>query len=462
LGVDRHTLSGDRRHAPGTIDLPRLSRHSERVSRHTDGCSRLVARLDRLVSRVGHLVSRVDGLTLATPPNPAVSPQLFIASPVFRGITQPRNLFRATFRWRRGPRRDKNLARRLLHPVAVSQPVSSTHVRAVGAQRRDAPARSRASAWLLALARDLAPHDWLILVYFCLLFVGIAFGAGPNRDEATRIVAADVAGLLVGLALTRGDILTRGGFASALLYRVTLLTTVLLSYFQLRVILPAAAPRSVDSALYAIDLNVFHYEPSLAWDRFVNPHTTEWFAFFYFGYFFLLAIHVFPFMLAVKNMAMLARFATAIFTVFCCGHLLYILVPGFGPYRYLAGSYQHELVGGVFWKMVEATVSGAGAQKDIFPSLHTAVPTMFAILAFRHRKEFRPFRLTWPIVAFCAFQIVIATMFLRWHYLIDICAGLGLATLAALAADKVVRWDDERRVRLGLPPAWEPIPWRRG
>jgi hypothetical protein len=319
----------------------------------------------------------------------------------------------------------------------------------------------RAGAWVRALALDLVPHDWLIVLYFLLLLTSVLLGTGPNRNEAIQAVVTDTACLLVGLGLTRGDILPRGGFASSLLYRLTLFLTVFASYFQLRVILPAAAPGAVDATLYAIDRGVFGLEPSVAWDQFVSPRTTEWFAFFYFGYFFLLASHVFPFMLAARNMAMLARFATAIFTVFCCGHLLYIVVPGFGPYRYLAGLYKHELTGGVFWRMVEATVSGAGAQKDIFPSLHTAVPTMFAALAFRHRREFLPFRLSWPVVGFCAAQIVGATLFLRWHYLIDICAGLVLAAFAVVFADRAVTWEDARRKKLGLPPAWFPLSARR-
>jgi hypothetical protein len=316
-------------------------------------------------------------------------------------------------------------------------------------------------SWLSAFVRDLAPHDWLIFVYFVLLFVGVLFGAGPDRMLAGRIVVEHILALVAGLALTRGGVLRRGGFANALLYRLTLFTTVLVSYFELRVILPASAPRAVDATLYAIDLDVFHYEPALAWDRFVSPPVTEWFSFFYFGYFFLLAVHVLPFMFLGKNLRILARFATAIFFTFCCGHLLYILVPGFGPYRFLAGSFTHELRGGVFWGLVQATVDGAGAQKDIFPSLHTAVPTMFTLLAFRYRKEFLPFRISWPIVGFCASQIVIATMYLRWHYLVDICAGLALAVLAVFVADRAVQWDDARRVRLHLHPAWTRLTLRR-
>ena len=308
--------------------------------------------------------------------------------------------------------------------------------------------------WLAAFLVDFSPVDWLLVAYFVLLFVGVLFGAGPDRMLAGRIVVEHLVVLAIGLALTRGAILRRGGFASALLYRLTLFSTVLSSYFQLRVILPAAAPRVEDAALYAIDRNVFHYEPALAWDRFVTPATTEWFAFFYFGYFFLLAVHVLPFMFFGRNLRILARFATAIFFVFCAGHLLYIVVPGYGPYRFLAGSFTHALEGGRYWGLVKATVADAGAQKDIFPSLHTAVPMMFTILAFRYRREFRPFRWSWPVMAFCTSQIVLATMYLRWHYLIDICAGTALAALAVAVADRAVRWDDARRERLGLVPAW--------
>jgi hypothetical protein len=315
-------------------------------------------------------------------------------------------------------------------------------------------------SWLASFTRELAPHDWLILTYFVLLFVAVLFGAGPDRMLAGRIVIEHTIALLVGLALTRGGILRHDGFASALVYRLTLFTTVLSSYFELRVILPAAAPRVVDGALYAIDMRLFHYEPALAWDHLVTPHLTEWFSFFYFGYFFLLALHVLPFMFFGRNMAMLARFATAIFFTFCCGHLLYIVVPGFGPHEYFAGTFSHELHGGFFWGLVKATVADAGAQKDIFPSLHTAVPTMFTLLAFRYRKEFRPFRYSWPIVGFCTSQIIIATMYLRWHYLIDICAGLTLAILAVVVADRSVPWEDARRARLGLGPTWTPLKLR--
>ena len=49
---------------------------------------------------------------------------------------------------------------------------------------------------------------------------------------------------------------------------------------------------TLDNGLYQLDLALFGFEPAIAMDAIVTPFTTEWFAFFYFGYFFLLAMFV--------------------------------------------------------------------------------------------------------------------------------------------------------------------------
>jgi hypothetical protein len=317
--------------------------------------------------------------------------------------------------------------------------------------------RSRLATFFL----EFSPVDWIITFFFSVLTLAVLMGRGPHRDGSLELVALDWTVFAAGLSLSRGGILAKGGFASTLLYRLTIFGTIVSSYFELRVILPTVSTRAVDGSLFAFDMRMFHVEPSLAWDKFVTPQTTEWFAFFYFGYFFLLAIHSIPFALFVKSTDLIARFALGITIVFCVGHMTYMLVPGYGPYSYLTNEFHHELTGGFFWGLVQEAVAAGGAQKDIFPSLHTAVPTFFALFSFRYRRELPILRFTWPIVAFCATQIICATMFLRWHYLIDILAGLSLATAADALSARLVPWDERRRAARGLSPAWSPLllPW---
>ena len=314
---------------------------------------------------------------------------------------------------------------------------------------------------LARLGKTLAAQDVFVAGYLIVLAGAVLMAHGAGRETSIRLVMADIVGFVIGLFLTRGGILRQGSSVNALVYRLTVFLPVFLSYFQLRWILPVVSPHSLDANLLALDLRAFGVEPALAWDRFVTPLTTEWFAFFYFGYFVLLPLHVLPMMFLARDTARIAHFSLGIIMVVVFGHILYMLVPGWGPYHFLAAQFHHPLQGGTFWHLVQATVQGGGAQKDIFPSLHTALPTYFAIFSFMHRRSL-PFRYTWPLLAFACSQIILATMFLRWHYLIDIFAGLALAALAALLSHRIVTWEAVHRARRGATPIYTRLYGRAG
>jgi hypothetical protein len=310
--------------------------------------------------------------------------------------------------------------------------------------------------------RNWASQDWLTVAYLVAILAALCLGNGPNRAACIVRVTADLGVLLFVLMLVRGSVLRLSSPLTSLLYRTAIIGAILSSFFQLREILPAVAPWSVDARIYALDMRVFGVEPSVYLDRYITPATTEWFAFFYFLYFLILSVHILPMVYWNRSTRLLGRFATGTVLMFTSAHLLYMLVPGYGPYWYLRDSFQHQLAGGPFWRLVRETVDAGGAQKDIFPSLHTAGPTFLAIFSYRHRRLF-PFKYTWPVVTFLATQIIIATMFLRWHYLIDIVAGLTLATIASLLGQRIADWERAKRERLGLQPVWSPIAFpRRG
>jgi PAP2 superfamily len=325
---------------------------------------------------------------------------------------------------------------------------AASHAQSLSADSSGAPAVS----WV----RNWASQDWIAVTYLSLLLVALCIGKGPNRGACIERVAADLGAFLFVLALVRGNVIRWGSTASSLVYRVSIIVVLLASFFQLREILPAVSPWSVDASIYAFDTHVFGFEASVVLDQFVNPTTTEWFAFFYFLYFLILSVHVLPMVFWNRDPHLLNRFATGILLLFMSAHILYMVVPGYGPYWYLKDTFHHELTGGTFWRLVRETVDAGGAQKDIFPSLHTAAPTFFAIFSFRHRSRF-PFKYSWPVMAFVATQIIVATMFLRWHYLVDIVAGLTLAFTTQAVGQYVADWESAKRARLGLQPVWMPL-----
>lgn len=323
-----------------------------------------------------------------------------------------------------------------------------------GAASRRAPHDLVAS--FVGWVKNWASQDWIAVTYLLGLIFALCVGRGPGRGECIRHVAADLGVFLVVLAMVRGHFIKWGTTASSLVYRVAIICTLLASFFQLREILPAVSPWSDDAAIYAFDLRVFGFEASVALDRFVTPTTTEWFAFFYFLYFLILSVHVLPMVFYNRDPHLLNRFATGVLLMFMGAHLLYMVVPGYGPYWYLKDTFHHELTGGTFWRWVRETVDAGGAQKDIFPSLHTAAPTFFTVFSFRHRHRF-PFKYTWPVMAFVTTQVIVATMFLRWHYLVDIVAGLTLATSVQFLGQFVADWERDKRARLGQQPVWMPL-----
>jgi hypothetical protein len=279
------------------------------------------------------------------------------------------------------------------------------------------------------LVRDLAPQDWLVVSYQTILVL-IAMRVPPSHAQQISVerMGALWLFLVATLLVVRGGVL-RHGFWAPLLYRFAIYGTVQLSYFFLATLLPLVNVTTLDVGLYKLDLALFGFEPALAMDRFVTPATTEWFAFYYFGYFFLLAIHVIPILLFTKNVRVVSEFALGMITVFCVGHLVYMLVPGYGPHKALASEFANSLPHGMWRDMVMATVASGGAQLDIFPSLHTAAPTFITLFSYRNRDKV-PFRYSWPLTGFFALNIMIATMFLRWHYVIDVVAGLTLALVS--------------------------------
>src|ERR1019366_5642650 len=218
------------------------------------------------------------------------------------------------------------IAASMAHPGA---PLSTT-----------AAADERVPTSRTAFVNSFASQDWLLIGYLSTILVALFFGKGSNRGACIVHVSGDLGAFVFVLALVRLQLLRWGGAASSLIYRFAIMATLLGTFFQLREILPAVSPWAMDARIYAFDLHVFGFEPSVWLDRFVNESTTEWFAFFYFLYFLILTVHVLPMLYWLRDERVLARFGVGFLMIFLTAHLLYMVVPGWGPYWYLRDSFQ--------------------------------------------------------------------------------------------------------------------------
>jgi hypothetical protein len=251
------------------------------------------------------------------------------------------------------------------------------------------------------------------------------------------------------VALVRSELLPRGRCAAAA-YRVGIFAPMVLSYFSLRTVLPALQPALLDAQLLAIDRALLGETPAAWLAPLASRPVVEWMSFFYFSYFILLGLAFLPALASRARTRQMHELFVGATVVSSLGYVCYTLVPGQGPWASLP--HLPRLEGGQWWHIVQRSVAAGGAQLDIFPSLHTAFPVFFAIHAAAHRRSAR-WKHAWIVWAFCAANIVASTMLLRWHYAIDVIAGLLLALLARRVARRVA--DGEwLRDGAGAQPVW--------
>ncbi len=290
---------------------------------------------------------------------------------------------------------------------------------------------------LSKVARNAVAHDWLLLLLHGYLLLRALPTYGQDDGQALLYAAGLTAALALLLCLTRGELLTAAQLRAAV-YRVGLMALVFAGYSLMSALLPALRLTLLDSELLAIDQALFGAALPARLEAFVSRGSVEWFSFFYFSYYWLLPGFGLHAMLRHGGLR-LAELTTGVVIVAVAAYCLYTLVPAMGPF--IDYPFDKPLEGGFWWRQVSRVVAVLGAKIDIFPSLHTAFPCLFALHAIRHRDRY-PW--VWPLLAFQALNITIATVFLRWHYGIDTLAGILLAVAAHLGAIAIARREHQR------------------
>jgi membrane-associated phospholipid phosphatase len=244
--------------------------------------------------------------------------------------------------------------------------------------------------------------------------------------------------LQAGVAAGRGDGLPR------IIAAFFPLVPILGIYDSLRFI-PELNPGDRDDLLISIDRAVLGGDPSLWLERISTPWLTELLQVAYLVYYTLPIILLgilYRRQPCVAKEAGQTRERGRAFDLCVVALLLshyfaftgYMAVPALGPRFALASMYRTDLTGLLATEPIRHFLDALeGIKRDAFPSGHVSA----ALISVYYMFRFTP-RLAWCALPAVSLMIL-ATLYLRYHYAADIVAGGMLAALCLLLAPRLLR-----------------------
>ncbi|PKN16682.1 MAG: hypothetical protein CVU66_00020 [Deltaproteobacteria bacterium HGW-Deltaproteobacteria-23] len=274
----------------------------------------------------------------------------------------------------------------------------------------------------------LRPSDLLTLFFLALLSCLALFSSALNPSW-TELLATyallSVAIMTAAVYRTKVSPAKRGFHLSV----AATVITVFMVFNSLGMLITSLQPTTFDAHLISIDQALFGVHPTVWLERFINPLLTGLLQFAYISYYFI------PVSLGVVLIARgrYGEFEQVLFGILLCfylSYLGYLFVPAVGPRFTLSHLQTAGLQASPFIAAIQDTLNALEKNKtDAFPSGHTAVSLMSLYYAWKEREK-KLFAVLLPLVT----GLIIATVYLRYHYVIDVIAGIALTGLTILLA----------------------------
>ena len=206
-----------------------------------------------------------------------------------------------------------------------------------------------------------------------------------------------------------------------------------LFFTALHYLIPAINPGSFDAILIEIDLFLTGTYPTIWVEGFYTPLLTEILQLSYLTFYFLPLLVLIP-LYTKKDKTEYNRFAFVILLGFYLSYFGYLLFPALGPRYFLAHMHQTSLIGKGIYHSISSTLNGLeNIQWDAFPSGHVTVALLFSHYAFVYCKKI--FFWTLPVITL----LILSTIYLRYHYFVDLLAALILYGIIILIDRKLLK-----------------------
>jgi membrane-associated phospholipid phosphatase len=251
---------------------------------------------------------------------------------------------------------------------------------------------------------------------------------GRLEDPAGLLLRyALLAGALLGISALRRreDRLSR---AVAFLLDFYPAAFIPILYETLGPLISAARGRARDDLLIAADRALFGVDVTVWLERFTRPWLTDVMYLSYATYYFL--SFALGLALWARSKPALRRYIFTLTLCFYVSYAGYFLVPALGPRYALASRQTVVLETTALSRTISRTLDELEHTKlDVFPSGHTMIAATVLFVAFRRARDV----FWWLLpVATC---LILSTVYCRYHYVVDVLAGLALAIATVPVGD---------------------------
>jgi len=282
---------------------------------------------------------------------------------------------------------------------------------------------------------SIRPSDAINLAFISfLLLVSIAF---RGRVQDWSLLAPLYLLLLVAAFFLLYVDCKRPGRFIGFLRRWYPLAYIGISYFSLGKIVHHVLPYDIDAQLIAIDYAIFGVHPTVFLTRFMNPFIVDLLELCYASFYWLPVILGLV-LYAKQRMQEFETLATAISLGFYLSYIGNLIFPVQGPYYTLDALHTVPVEGSWLGNFLRSFLFSLEPYKwDCFPSGHTAVTLIVIVYCYRFAR-----RLFWVMLPVTV-GLIISTVFLQHHYVVDIIAGVTVAGVVVFATDLIQRaWPD--------------------
>jgi hypothetical protein len=287
-----------------------------------------------------------------------------------------------------------------------------------------------------AQLRAVLPHEWIfgafLLIFGCRLFV--------HGD-----VAREWSWVFFGcLAACLGVFFWAERNPNPWRWRVRLLTypsVMGISFYAMGVAVPLLGHGKVDTLLLGWDRALLGETPAVMWQKYLTPWTADISMAGYLFFFYYLVAG--PGAYCVQDLRKFRKCIVGLFTMYGLAFTGYTVMPAGGPWRWM--TFDAPLHGPLVLDWVLGPVNDGSNAVDVFPSVHLAASLYLLLFDWQNgRRRF------WVYLLPCL-VLWWSTMFLRFHYFVDLLGGAAVALAGWVMAQAY-----DRQTRNQPMPGCEP------